>query len=80
MLSGSGDAALLAVAALIARVMLCRCVERRFALPRQSYWLIPFQDIVAFAVYVASFGRATVHWRGVDYRVADDGHLIENKT
>jgi ceramide glucosyltransferase len=77
MLSGSTAAALVAVAALAARVAVCRCVERRFGLPRENLWLIPLQDIIAFAVYVASFFGASVHWRGADYRVAGDGTLIE---
>jgi ceramide glucosyltransferase len=77
MLSGSTAAALVAVAALASRVALCRCVERRFGLPREKYWLIPLQDMIAFAVYVTSFFGATVHWRGADYRVAADGTLIE---
>jgi ceramide glucosyltransferase len=77
MLSGSGAAAVLAVAALAARVTLYRCVERRFGLARENYWLIPLQDMIAFAIYVASFFGATVHWRGAAYRVAADGTLIE---
>jgi ceramide glucosyltransferase len=77
MLSGSTAAALVAVAALASRVALCRCVERRFGLKRESYWLIPLQDVIAFAVYVASYFGATVHWRGADYRVSADGTLIE---
>jgi ceramide glucosyltransferase len=77
MLTGSSAAAVLAVAALASRVTLYRCVERRFGLPRENYWLIPLQDIMAFAIYVASFFGATVHWRGADYRVAADGTLIE---
>lgn len=77
MLSGSGAAAVLALAALAARVTLYRCVERRFGLPRENYWLIPLQDIMAFAIYVASFFRATVHWRGAAYRVTADGTLID---
>jgi len=77
MLSGSTAAALVALAALASRVTLCRCVERRFGLPRENYWLIPLQDIIAFAVYVASYFGATVHWRGAEYRVAADGTLIE---
>jgi len=48
-------------------------------LPRQNYWLIPLQDVIAFAVYMASFFGATVHWRGADYRVAADGTLIEGQ-
>jgi ceramide glucosyltransferase len=77
MLSGSTAAALVAVAALASRVAVCRCVERRFGLPRVNPWLIPLQDIIAFGIYVASFFGATVHWRGSDYRVATDGTLIE---
>ncbi len=77
MLSGSSAAALLVVAALASRVTLYRCVERRFGLPRENYWLIPVQDILAFAIYAASFFGATVHWRGADYHVTADGTLIE---
>jgi ceramide glucosyltransferase len=78
MLSGSSAAAVLAVAALAARVTVYRCVERRFGLPRENYWLIPLQDMIAFAIYVASFFGATVHWRGADYRVTADGTFIEH--
>jgi ceramide glucosyltransferase len=77
MLSGGAGAALVAVAALASRLALCRCVERRFGLPRESFWLIPLQDLIAFGVYVASFFGATVHWRGAEYRVGSDGTLIE---
>jgi ceramide glucosyltransferase len=79
MLSGGITATLLTVAVLASRVTLCRCVERRFGLPRQSYWLIPLQDVLVFGVYVASFFGATVHWQGVDFRVAGDGTLIEEQ-
>lgn len=77
MLSGSTAAVLVAVAALVSRAAVCRCVERRFGLPRENPWLIPLQDIIAFGVYVVSFFGATVHWRGAEYRVAADGTLIE---
>jgi ceramide glucosyltransferase len=77
MTSGGTAAILMAIAALASRITLCRCVERRFGLSRENYWLLPLQDIIAFAVYVTSFFGATVHWRGADYRVAADGTLIE---
>ena len=79
-LSGAPAAALLAIAVLATRVTLCRCIERRFGLPRQDYWLIPVQDVLAFAAYLGSFLRATVHWQGFEYRVARDGTLIEDNT
>jgi ceramide glucosyltransferase len=78
MLSGSTAAALLAIAALASRITLCRCVERRFGLARESFSLIALQDLIAFAVYVASFFGATVYWRGAAYRVAADGTLTED--
>jgi ceramide glucosyltransferase len=78
MLSGSTAAALVAVAALASRIMLCRCVERRFGLLRESLWLIVLQDVIAFGVYVASYFGATVYWRGAAYRVAADGTLLED--
>jgi len=78
MLSGSTAAALMVVAALASRITLCRCVERRFGLARESVWLIALQDVLAFAVYVASYFGATVYWRGAAYRVAADGTLLED--
>jgi ceramide glucosyltransferase len=74
---GSPAASLVVAAALLSRVMLCRCVEWRFDLPRHNYWLIPLQDMIAFGVYVMSFFGATIHWRGADYRVTADGTLLE---
>jgi ceramide glucosyltransferase len=79
MLSGGLTAMLLMLAAVAARVTLCRCVEWRFGLPRQNYWLLPLQDVLVFGVYVASFFGARVHWQGVDFRVAADGTLIEEQ-
>ena len=79
MLSGSPAAYMVAIAVLIARVLLCRCVEWRFDLPRQNYWLVPVHDLIAFGIYVMSFFGATVHWRGADYRVASDGTLVEGQ-
>ena len=79
LLSGSPAAVLVTLAALASRVMLCRCVEWHFGLPRQNYWLIPLQDIIAFAVYLASFFGATVHWQDADYRITAEGTLIEGQ-
>jgi ceramide glucosyltransferase len=79
LLLGSPPALLVVVAALLSRVMLCRCIEWRFDLPRQNYWLIPLQDLIAFGVYIMSFFGATVHWRGADYRVTADGTLLEGQ-
>jgi len=79
LLAASPGAALVAAIVLLSRVTLCRCVEWRFDLPRQNYWLIPLQDLIAFGVYVTSFFGATVHWRGADYRVTAGGTLLEGQ-
>ena len=79
LLLGSPAAALVVAAALLSRLMLCRCVEWRFDLPRQNYWLMPLQDMIAFSVYIMSFFGATIHWRGADYRVTADGSLFEGQ-
>jgi len=33
--------------------------------------LIPLWDLVAFMIWVASFGRSTIRWRGYEYRIRD---------
>ena len=50
---GSPPAALVVVAALLRASR--RCIEWRFDLPRQNYWLLPLQDIIAFGIFVTSF-------------------------
>lgn len=79
MVLGSPSAVMVLAASLVARAMLCLCIQWRFDLPRQDYWLIPLQDVIAFAIYVTSFFGATVHWRGADYRVTAAGTLIEGR-
>jgi ceramide glucosyltransferase len=79
LLLGSQAAAPVVVAALLSRVVLCGCIERRFDLPRQNYWLLPLLDLIAFAIFVTSFFGATVHWRGADFRVSADGTLLEGQ-
>jgi len=76
---GTGAAAIVATA-LIFRVILCRCVEWRFGLPRQSPWLVAFYDLIAFGAYVASYFGTTVTWAGSDYDVTSEGTLIERET
>ena len=40
--------------------------------------LIPLWDAVAFMIWVASFGRRTIRWRGFDYYLRD-GKLVAAK-
>lgn len=75
---GSLHGVLLAVVAITCRVLLCRCVERTFGLPRHQTWLIPIRDLISFSVYVTSFFGAAVSWRGYKYRVLADGALMQD--
>ena len=79
LLSGSSAAFMVAIAVLLSRILLCGCVEWRFNLPRQNYWLVPVHDLIALVIYVTSFFGATVYWRGADYRVTSDGTLVEGQ-
>lgn len=48
-------------------------------LRQKSLWrqmpLIPIWDAVAFAIWVTSFGRSSIRWRGADYYIRD-GRLV----
>ncbi len=37
----------------------------------QKMPLIPLWDLVAFFIWIASFGRSTIRWRGFDYYIRD---------
>ncbi|TAL83518.1 MAG: glycosyltransferase [Beijerinckiaceae bacterium] len=67
---------LLAALALTCRLLLCRCIEHRFGAAQQAYWLIPFNDLFSFGVYVLSFVQPRVSWRGTSYQITPDGHLV----
>jgi len=42
---------------------------------RRKWWLVPLRDALAFPVWLASFFRRTVHWRGAEFYVRKD-HLV----
>lgn len=73
--AGNRAGLVFAVAALLARIALCRSVERAFALRRHAAWLIPVRDLFSFVVFVSSFFGRDVSWRGHRYRLALDGTL-----
>ena len=45
-------------------------------LARLRGWLGPARDLLAFAVYVASFFVDVVSWQGRRYKVGTDGTLV----
>ena len=64
--------------ALAGRLVLCLSVERAFSLPRQTYWLLPFYELLFLLVYTASFFGGRVSWRGERYRLKPDGTLVHD--
>ena len=73
-LVGAGSTAVLpatavAVVAIACRMAVLRQVERTYAIPAQSYWLVPACDLLSFAVFVVSFLRWEVSWRGHRFRM-----------
>jgi ceramide glucosyltransferase len=61
--------------AFASRALLNFSVERTFNLERQSLWLLALHDTISFAVFVCSFFRTAVEWRGQIYRVLRDGTM-----
>ena len=57
-------AVLIAMAAIACRMALLRQVEHAYALPPQTYGLLPACDLLSFAVFVISFLNWEVSWKG----------------
>jgi ceramide glucosyltransferase len=57
-------AVLIAMAAIACRMALLRQIERAYALPPQTYGLVPACDLLSFAVFVISFLNWEVSWKG----------------
>ncbi|MGD0025523.1 MAG: bacteriohopanetetrol glucosamine biosynthesis glycosyltransferase HpnI [Xanthobacteraceae bacterium] len=75
-LYAGGMAALITAGiALASRALLCRCVERRFKLAGQPYWLVPFRDVLSFMAYICGLVGSGITWRGSTYVVNWDGSL-----
>ncbi|MGH6737821.1 MAG: bacteriohopanetetrol glucosamine biosynthesis glycosyltransferase HpnI [Bradyrhizobium sp.] len=66
----------IALVAIVSRLALTACMQRRFGL-RSNYWLVPVHDIAAFAIYLMSFFGGTVMWRGQRYSFQSDGSLLQ---
>jgi hypothetical protein len=41
----------------------------------ENAWLIPLWDAAAFVLWLVSFSRSTIRWRGADYYIRD-GQLV----
>jgi ceramide glucosyltransferase len=69
---GAGSVA----AAIACRLVLQLQVDHTLQVSTSRWWLGPARDVLAFAVYVASFFVDVVSWRGQRYKVRADGTLV----
>jgi ceramide glucosyltransferase len=76
LLTGSGGAVMLAALALLCRITLLKCIERRFGLERQAYWLVPLRDLISFAIYGWSLFGTRISWNGETYQLTSHGTLV----
>jgi ceramide glucosyltransferase len=70
-------AASLVAAALASRVWLARRVQTRMDSSAGSLWLLPFRDLLSFAIFLASFFGNSVYWRGNRYLTGANGVLAQ---
>jgi ceramide glucosyltransferase len=74
----SGPALAVLVAALIFRLITVRMIDRALRLPASPPWLVPFRDMLSFAVFIVSFLGNSIAWRDQSFRLAGDGRLVTN--
>ena len=66
---------LLVPAAICARLALKMLSDRALRQAHGGLWLLPFWDLVSFAIFVVSFRSSRVMWRGFRFDVDGDGLL-----
>jgi ceramide glucosyltransferase len=65
---------------LLATALACRAVtvhltDRSLRLRSTPLWLMPFRDMLSFAVFVVSFFSRTVAWRDRTFRIGKNGQM-----
>ncbi len=65
-------------AAVTARLMQKRQVDRLLGRRGPSSWLLPGRDMLSFAVFLSSFLTKQVDWRGLRYQVKPSGVLTRS--
>ena len=64
----------------LARILSAMCLESKFSRSRSNwafFWLVPFKDLLATAVWAFSLLGNSVEWRGRRYRIRRGGKLEE---
>ena len=62
--------------ALGCRLVTARRIDRALGLRPARWWLLPFRDLLSFAVFVASFFGRRVAWRDREFRIGPSGQLM----
>ena len=68
---------LLCLATLCARFALVHVFNRRIGHAAAPLWLVPFADILSFAVFIASLFAKKIEWRGASLIIGKQGHISE---
>lgn len=70
----------LALAAVIARLVVVRNVDAAVGGQIAPLWMALLHDVLAFAVYIASFFVRSVDWRGATLKMKTDGRIVSAST
>jgi ceramide glucosyltransferase len=68
-----------AAVAIALRALAARAVASGALGGRTAWLLLPWQDLLAFAFWIAGFFGNTIQWRGRDYRLLPDGRFELSK-
>lgn len=60
----------------ILRAAAAHAVASRVLRARVRWLLLPVQDLLSFAFWIAGFFGNTIHWRGRDYELLRDGRFV----
>lgn len=66
----------LVAAVIVMRICFKLCFDAVTGARAGRWWLVPISDILAFGLFIASFGVKRVAWRGSRYRVSREGALF----
>jgi ceramide glucosyltransferase len=64
--------------ALAMRIAFKLCVDAATGASAGRWWLVPVSDILAFGLFIASFGVNSVGWHGNRFRVTREGALLQS--
>ena len=64
------------LASMACRILLQRQVEAAMGISTHRWLLGPMRDVLAFAVFIASFATNSVVWRGQRFRIRPDGTMM----